>query len=84
MSAVSATVRYEVAGKVARIVLDRPPVNALSLELIRSVVAAIDRAAEDREARAVVISSAVAKRFSAGLDLDILLGKPVEEIRAFL
>ena len=79
-----AIVRYDVREKIARIVLDRPPVNALSLELIRSVVAAIERAAGDRDARAVVISSAVARRFSAGLDLDILLGKRAEEIREFL
>ena len=82
--AADAIVRYEVSDKVARIVLARPPVNALSLEMIRAVVAALDRAADDREARGVVIGSAVAKRFSAGLDLDILLGKPVEAIREFL
>src|ERR1043165_4464691 len=80
----STGVRYEVREKVAHLVLDRPPVNALSLELIRGVVAAIDRAAADRDARAVIVSSAVARRFSAGLDLDILLGKRTEEIRAFL
>lgn len=83
-ASVDAIVRYEVSEKVARIVLARPPVNALSLGMIRGVVAALNRAAGDREARAVVLSSAVAKRFSAGLDLDILLGKPAEEIREFL
>jgi len=83
-ASVDAIVRYEVSEKVARIVLARPPVNALSLEMIRGVVAALNRAADDREARVVVLSSAVAKRFSAGLDLDILLGKPVEAIREFL
>lgn len=81
---VDAIVHYEVSEKVARIVLARPPVNALSLEMIRGVVAALNRAANDREARVVVLSSAVAKRFSAGLDLEILLGKPAEEIREFL
>ena len=79
-----AIVRYEVSERVARIVLARPPVNALNLEMIRAVVAAIERAAGDSQARAVVISSAVAKRFSAGLDLDILLGKHQEEVREFL
>lgn len=77
-------VRYVVEGGVARIVLDRPPVNALSLEFIRGVVAAFRRAAADDEARAVVLCSALERRFSAGLDLDILVGKPVEEIRPFL
>ena len=77
-------VGYTVANKVARISLNRPPVNALSLETIRAVVAGFRRAAEDRAVRAVVLSSAIARRFSAGLDLDILLGKPAEEIRAFV
>lgn len=77
-------VRYEVIDKIAHITLDRPPVNALSLDLIRAVVAAFKRAADDDTARAVVLSSAIARRFSAGLDLDILLGKPSEEIRKFL
>jgi enoyl-CoA hydratase/carnithine racemase len=79
-----AIVRYELAGRVARITLARPPVNALSLALIRAVVAALKRAAEDQEARAVVIASAVAQRFSAGLDLGVLLGRSGEEIRPFL
>lgn len=74
-------VRYEVADKIARISVNRPPVNALSLDLIRAVVAAFKRAADDQTARAVVLSSSIARRFSAGLDLDILLGKPSEEIR---
>ena len=77
-------VRYEVIDRIARITLDRPPVNALNLELIRAVVAAFERAADDRSARVVLLSSAVARRFSAGLDLDILLDQPVEEIRKFL
>jgi enoyl-CoA hydratase/carnithine racemase len=77
-------VRYEVIDEVAHITLDRPPVNALSLDLIRAVVAAFRRAADDDAARVVILSSAIARRFSAGLDLDILLGKPGEEIRKFL
>lgn len=58
--------------------------NSLSLDLIRAVIAALKRAAADPEARAVVISSAVAKRFSAGLDIDILLGKSSDAIRPFI
>jgi enoyl-CoA hydratase/carnithine racemase len=77
-------VDYTVSDRVARISLNRPPVNALSLETIRAVVAGFRRAAEDRAVRAVVLSSAIAKRFSAGLDLDILLGKSAEEMRAFV
>ena len=77
-------VRYEIVDRIARITLDRAPVNALSLDMIDAVVAAFKEAAANRTARAVVLSSAIAKRFSAGLDLDILLGKPAEDIRKFV
>jgi enoyl-CoA hydratase/carnithine racemase len=79
--ALDAIVRYEVSEKVARITLARPPVNALSLDMIRAVVTAVKRAADEREARVVVLSNSIAKRFSAGLDLDTLLGKSGEEVR---
>ncbi len=78
------TVRYEAANDVARIILDRPPVNALDLDMIRSVVAAFEAAAKDDAVRAVVLTSAVAKRFCAGLDLKVLLGKPGTEVRGLL
>jgi enoyl-CoA hydratase/carnithine racemase len=79
-----ALVRYEVADQIARIVLDRPPVNALNLDMITDVVAALRRAAADAEVRAVVLTSAIARRFSAGLDLGVLLGKSTETVRGFL
>ena len=77
-------VRYEVVHGVARIVLCRPPVNALSLEMIRAVVTAFERAADDRDARVVVLSSALAGYFSAGLDLDLLIGRTADEIEQFV
>ena len=40
-------VAYECVGNIARITLRRSPVNALSLEMIRAVVAAFRRAADD-------------------------------------
>ncbi len=79
-----ATVRYDVSNGIARIRLDRPPVNALDLDMIRSVVAALERAAKDDGVRAAVLSSVVPNRFCAGLDLKILLGKSDTKVRAFL
>jgi len=78
------SVRYAVANRIARIVLERPPVNALSLDMIRAVVAALKRAAADDAARAVVLESAVPRHFCAGLDLAMLLGKSREQVREFL
>src|ERR1700730_11918013 len=77
-------VRYAVAKRVAHIVLDRPPVNALRLDMIGAVIAALRQAAADDAARAVVISSAVARHFCAGLDLAVLLRKSRDQVRAFL
>jgi enoyl-CoA hydratase len=77
-------VSYTVAHGIARITLNRPPVNALSLETIRAIVVALRRATADAEARAVVLTSAVPRRFCAGLDLALLLGKTGEQVREVL
>jgi enoyl-CoA hydratase len=79
-----ATVKYEVSKGIARIILNRPPVNALDLDMIRNVVAALEKAAKDEEARAVILMSGIPNRFCAGLDLRILLGKSDVKVRNFL
>jgi enoyl-CoA hydratase/carnithine racemase len=77
-------VRYEVRSGVGCITLARPPVNALDLALVRGVIAALDRAAADHDVGAVVIASAVAKRFCAGLDIVDLARRSPEEIRTIV
>ncbi len=79
-----AGVSYAVADGIALITLNRPPVNALTLDMIRALVAALRRAREDENARAVVLASAAPRRFCAGLDLTMLLGKTAEQVRPFL
>ncbi len=69
-------VRYSVSGNIAEIMLDRPPVNALSMDLIDALLAALSKAR-------VIIGSAH-KVFCAGLDLDIVRGKPGIETKKFL
>ena len=59
-------VEYEVTGAVARIMLNRPPVNALNSELIADIDSAIAEA-EDPAIRAVVIHGS--KHFAAGADV---------------
>lgn len=77
-------VSYLVSAGIVRIALDRPPVNALSLETIHAIVAALRRAAADEGARVVVLASAVPRRFCAGLDLALLLGKSSDQVRELL
>jgi enoyl-CoA hydratase/carnithine racemase len=80
----SDAVRYAVDRRIAHIVLDRPPVNALSLDMIGAVIAALRQAAADDAVRAVVLSSASARHFCAGLDLAVLLGKSREQVFEFV
>jgi len=77
-------VSYSVFAKVAHIALNCPPVNALRLETIRAIIAALRRAAADDDAGAVVLASAVPRRFCAGLDLTLLLGKSGGQVRELL
>jgi len=59
-------VEYSVENRVARVVLNRPPVNALSAELSADLSAAFASAA-DPEVRAVVVTGD--PHFAAGADI---------------
>jgi enoyl-CoA hydratase len=76
-------VRYSVSGNIAEIMLDRAPVNALSMPLIDALLAALAKARDDETVRAVIVGS-TQKVFCAGLDLDIVRGKPGIETKKFL
>ena len=56
---------------VTTITLDRPPVNAVSPELIEELLDAIDALAEDPETRAVLVQGA-GDRFCAGADITVM------------
>jgi cyclohexa-1,5-dienecarbonyl-CoA hydratase len=57
-----------VAEGVARVVLDHPPLNVLTRAMLAELRAALDRLAEDRELRVLVLAAA-GKHFSAGADV---------------
>src|SRR5437763_15002558 len=76
-------VRYSVSGNIAEIMLDRAPVHALSMPLIDALLAALAKARDDEAVRAVVVGSAH-KVFCAGLDLDIVRGRPGIETKRLL
>jgi enoyl-CoA hydratase/carnithine racemase len=77
-------VALERDGGVVTIRLDRPPVNALSGELIGLLSAAFERLAGDRRARAIVLTGS-ARAFCAGADVGELaaLGGP-HAVRAWI
>lgn len=79
-----AGINYRKIGAIARIDLDRPPVNAITPALLKALLDALGQAAVDDEVRVVLLGSSVAGRFSAGLDLPDILTRTQEEVREVL
>ena len=67
-------VEYAVSEHIAEVRLNRPPVNALTLDMLKGLVGALKRAAAEENVRAVLLTSALPARFSAGLDLRDVCG----------
>ena len=66
--------RKEIAGGVARLVLDRPEkLNALDLDLALELAEAWEECARDDTVRVVVLTGAGSRAFCAGADLETLL-----------
>ncbi len=61
-------------GKVLRLTLANPPANALSLEMMETLQAALDDARDDKGIRVIVIAAAPGKVFCAGHDLKEMTG----------
>ena len=78
------SLHYDIHDGVAEITLDHAPVNALTEALVDELLAALQRAAADPAAGAVILASAVPRRFCAGLDLRALDGASPEQIHALL
>lgn len=65
----TATIHYDVRDQVAEILLDCPPVNAITEVLMDRLLDLLDQARADRGVKAVILGSAVPQRFCAGLHL---------------
>ncbi len=65
------SVTYSVRDGVAIVAVDNPPVNALDAAVVEGLKAAMERAAGDAEARAVVVMGA-GRTFIAGADIGLL------------
>ncbi|MBF2053832.1 MAG: enoyl-CoA hydratase/isomerase family protein [Candidatus Sericytochromatia bacterium] len=67
----SEIVSYQIKQQSAWLTLNRPErLNALSIPLIDELIAALQRAAADSEARVVVITGSGTRAFCAGADID--------------
>ena len=71
MSEQYANVRYSVDAGVARITLDRPPLNLIDLELTQEYMHALDCADADTDAKVIVLDGA-GKGLSAGVDIKFM------------
>ncbi len=77
-------VAYAVRDRVAEITLQRAPVNAINHELIDGLLAAYAEAKADPGVRAVVLTSAFPRAFSAGMDLAMIRTGRGIDLRRFL
>jgi len=66
---------YAVTDRVAEITMRRAPVNAIDHALIEDINDAYRRAKVDPGVRAVILTSAFERSFSAGMDLAMIRGK---------
>lgn len=76
--------RYEVKDSVATLTMDRPPVNALDFKMMDDILAALRRAGNDPDVRAVVIGSSSENAFCAGLDLKAIEAWSAADVKHFL
>ena len=66
-------IQYEVRDNVAEILFNHGPVNAITHEFMDEFLAALQRASQDTQVRAIIIASALPGRFCGGIDLGTVL-----------
>ncbi|MFQ6074084.1 MAG: enoyl-CoA hydratase/isomerase family protein [Candidatus Bathyarchaeia archaeon] len=69
MEAAFKNILYESVDEVARITINRPPLNILNVETLRELAAALEKARNDAQVKAIVITGADNKAFCAGVDV---------------
>lgn len=62
---------YEVKGKISIITLNRPPVHAFNLDLMKALNARLKEADKDEKTTVVLLRSSGTKVFSAGIDIKV-------------
>ncbi|XP_053327160.1 enoyl-CoA delta isomerase 1, mitochondrial [Spea bombifrons] len=76
-------VELDEATGVALMKMKNPPVNSLSLDFLTEFSIGLEKLEMDRGCRGVILTSAVPKIFSAGLDITEMCGKSAEHYAAF-
>lgn len=70
---------YKVEDGVAKITINRPPLNVLNVETIKEIISALENANVDRDLYVVIITGAGERAFSAGVDISAHLPDRVDK-----
>ena len=73
-----------IENSIANISLKRSPINAFSINFLNEILITLKEVNNKKDVLAVMVSSSIPNIFCAGLDLDILIDKPILEVRKFL
>lgn len=77
-------IEFHIKDKVAEVCLKRSPANAFSINFLKEILSSLKTVNDDQSVNAVIIRSTIPDIFCAGLDLDILIDKPILKVREFL
>jgi len=69
LSQIFKNIIYESAEGVAKIIINRPPLNVLNIETLLELTTALERARNEVDVRVIVITGVGDRAFSAGLDI---------------
>lgn len=75
---------YELNDRIAEIMFNNPPVNALTEEMLEDYLQMLEAAGKDDSVRAIIVGSHVPGRFSAGLNLRAIHEHGSGKVRALL
>ena len=76
--------KLTIKNSIANICLKRSPINAFSIDFLNEILTTLREVNNKKDVLAVMVSSSIPNIFCAGLDLDILIDKPILEVRKFL
>ena len=74
----------KIENSIANVSLKRSPINSFSIDFLKEILDALKDLNNNSKILAITLSSSIPKIFCAGLDLDILIDKPILEVRKFL
>ncbi|XP_015732920.1 enoyl-CoA delta isomerase 1, mitochondrial [Coturnix japonica] len=76
-------VELDTSSGVATMKFKSPPVNSLSLDFLTEFCISLEKLENDRACRALIITSAIPRIFSSGLDIMEMFGKSTEHYAEF-